>query len=131
MPLADFLIRGFIFFLNFYGVYNMAKYQAREWTQADSDAFNKKRAEQLAKLDVDKMSVVSLLGFINSLLDEATKKCEQFNNTADKESIAILKTNNSAVKKTISDRIQAIMEKRNSEKVEQAPEVSRTETASA
>tara|TARA_R110002012_G_scaffold295818_1_gene492628 strand:- start:801 stop:1130 length:330 start_codon:yes stop_codon:yes gene_type:complete len=109
----------------------MAKYQAREWTQADSDAFNKKRAEQLAKLDVDKMSVVSLLGFINSLLDEATKKCEQFNNTADKESIAILKTNNSAVKKTISDRIQAIMEKRNSEKVEQAPEVSRTETASA
>ena len=109
----------------------MAKYQAREWTQADSDAFNKKRAEQLDKLGVANMSVVSVLGFINSLLDEASKKCEQYRNTADQESIANLKTNNTAIKKGISDRIQAIMEKKNSEKVEQAPEVSRSETATA
>ena len=109
----------------------MAKYQAREWTQADSDAFNKKRAEQLAKLGVDKMSVVSVLGFINSLYDVCDKKCEQFRNTADQESLKNLKTNNSAIKKGISDRIQAIMEKKNSEKVEQAPEVSRSETATA
>ena len=107
----------------------MAKYQAREWTQADSDASNKKRAEQLAKLGVDSMSVVSVLGFINSLYDVCDKKCEQFRNVADQESLKNLKTNNSAIKKGISDRIQAIMEKKNSEKVEQAPEVSRTATA--
>ena len=109
----------------------MAKYQAKEWTQADSDAFNKKRAEQLDKLGVANMSVVSILGLINSLYDEGDKKCEQFRNTADQESLKNLKTNNSAIKKGISDRIQALMEKKNSEKVEQAPEVSRSETATA
>ena len=30
----------------------MAKYQAKEWTQADSDKFNKQRAELLATMDL-------------------------------------------------------------------------------
>lgn len=109
----------------------MAKYQAREWTQADSDAFNKKRAELLATMDVDNKSVVSLLGIINSVLDVCVKKCEQFNNKPDAEMCLNLKTQVSAGKKSVSDRIQTLMEKKNSEKVEQAPEVSRTETATA
>ena len=107
----------------------MAKYQAKEWTQADSDKFNKQRAELLATMDVDNKSVVSLLGIINSVLDVCVKKCEQFNNKRDAEMCLNLKTNVSAGKTGISDRIQAIMEKKNSEKVEQAPEVSRTATA--
>ena len=46
----------------------MAKYQAREWTQADSDAFNKKRAEQLAKLGVYMMYVIKSVSNLEILL---------------------------------------------------------------
>ena len=120
MPLADFLVR--IIFFKFYGVYNMSKYQEKVWTKADSDAFNKKRA-------IESMSVVSILGLCNSELDVAITKCEQFNNVADKEKLLMIKSTIYEVKKAISDKIQERMAKKNS--VDQAPEVSRMETASA
>lgn len=127
MPLADFLVR--IIFFKFYGVYNMSKYQEKVWTKADSDAFNKKRAKQLASIDIESMSVVSILGLCNSELDVAITKCEQFNNVADKEKLLMIKSTIYEVKKAISDKIQERMAKKNS--VDQAPEVSRMETASA
>jgi hypothetical protein len=127
VPLADFLVR--IIFFKFYGVYNMSKYQEKVWTKADSDAFNKKRAKQLASIDIESMSVVSILGLCNSELDVAITKCEQFNNVADKEKLLMIKSTIYEVKKAISDKIQERMAKKNS--VDQAPEVSRMETASA
>ena len=127
MPLADFLVR--IIFFKFYGVYNMSKYQEKVWTKADSDAFNKKRAKQLASIDIESMSVVSILGLCNSELDVAITKCEQFNNVADKEKLLMIKSTIYEVKKAISDKIQERMAKKNS--IDQAPEVSRMETASA
>tara|TARA_B110000116_G_C16695752_1_gene517408 strand:- start:688 stop:1011 length:324 start_codon:yes stop_codon:yes gene_type:complete len=107
----------------------MSKYQEKVWTKADSDAFNKKRAKQLASIDIESMSVVSILGLCNSELDVAITKCEQFNNVADKEKLLMIKSTIYEVKKAISDKIQERMAKKNS--VDQAPEVSRMETASA
>tara|TARA_R110002073_G_scaffold289579_2_gene454524 strand:+ start:189 stop:512 length:324 start_codon:yes stop_codon:yes gene_type:complete len=107
----------------------MSKYQEKVWTKADSDAFNKKRAKQLASIDIESMSVVSILGLCNSELDVAITKCEQFNNVADKEKLLMIKSTIYEVKKAISDKIQERMAKKNS--IDQAPEVSRMETASA
>ena len=107
----------------------MAKYQAKQWTQAESDAWNKEREELLAKIGVDSMSVNVVLGLVHSLYKVCIKKSEKFNNKSDIDIIERLKTNNYESKTAISDGIQKRMEKKNSEKVEQAPEVSRMETA--